>query len=223
MQRRGIKRSFSATRGDVSSWKKFKYTPKPTASLTAKVNRLLSDQEKKNFDVTATQALAANVLSIIPLGSVAQGDDANSRDGRKIVWKSHQSRYYMTGQDAGLPLGPWRVIVIYDKQSNGVVPVPGDILEAATNVLSPMSLAFKLRWEVLHDNYAALGKGDFPLESNNSGGAPRPVGLFYKKMDHAAEYGGIGNVPITGQIYMVAICTTAAALTYYNRSRFTDS
>lgn len=222
MQRRGVKRSFSGSRGDVSSWKKFKFTPKPTASLTAKVNRLLSDQEKKNFDVLGTQTLVANTMSIIPLGSVAQGDDANSRDGRKIVWKSAQARYYISPTAAGAILGPWRVIILYDKQSNGVVPVAGDILEVGTNVLSPMTLAFKLRWEVLHDNYSSLGKGDFDLGISTADSS-RHVGSFYKKLDHTAEYGGVGNVPITGQLYMVLISTNIADVTYYHRCRFTDS
>lgn len=197
-------------------------------SLTRKVNKILSEQERKNLDTAATQALIANTAVIVPLSSIPQGDDAVSRDGRKVSYVSTQIRAQMAtiatnGDSAG-----FRVIILRDIQSNGITPVAADILTAPTNHLSPLTLDFKERFRVVYDNFSGLGKGDLSLNLDGATGvtgAGIPMKYFYRfKDDEAqAEYGGIGNIPTSNSLLMLVIAQSAATFRYYHRLRFTDS
>lgn len=223
MQRRSTKRKYSGA--DPASWKRLKYNPKSTVStLTRKVNKILSEQERKNLDVTASLITTANTATIVQLSSVPQGDDAVSRDGRKISKVSSQMRYKITSTGTNLA-SPFRIIVLHDMQSNGVSPVAADILTAPTNVLSPLTLDFKERFRVIHDNYMTLGKGDFPMLQVANEQSHFPGQYFYKFKDDMAqsEFGGIGNIPTTGAVVMLILTQAANTVDYYHRLRFTDS
>jgi len=208
---------------DPSTWKKYKYNPKSAVgSLTRKVNKILSEQERKNFDSAATVVTVAGVAQIVMLNSILQGDDATSRDGRKIAMVSSQMRYKVEGMGAGSSRG-FRIIILIDKQSNGVAPVAADILTVPGNVRSPLTLDFKERFRVVHDNYSGLGKGDFDLSS--TGTIMVPGSYFYKYPDDMSqtEYGGIGNIPTTGSLLMLILTEQINEVAYYHRARFTDS
>jgi len=193
-------------------------------SLTRKVNKILSEQERKNFDVAAGPvALAAGAAVLVQLNSILQGDDAVSRDGRKVAMVSSQMRYYLTGNGGGL--GMFRVIVLIDKQSNGIACVAADILTAPGNVLSPLTLDFKERFRVIHDNYSSLGKGDFDVDAALANTATIPGSYFHKISDDLAqvEFGGIGTVPTSGALIVLFLAEKGTNLNYYHRLRFTDS
>lgn len=229
MQRRTLKRKYAGA--DPGSWKKYKYNPKSTVSnLTRKVNKILSEQEKKNFDVTGAVNLVAGSAQIIQLSSISQGDDATSRDGRKVAKVSSQIRYTMGGgsDTQTAACSPFRVIVLHDMQSNGLTPVAADILTAPTNIRSPLTLDFKERFRVIHDSFMARGKGEyqFSLLTTTSSDAYIPGEYFYKFPDELAqsEYGGIGNIPTSGAVVMLLLCEkNANRFEYYHRLRFTDS
>lgn len=207
------------------------YTPSPfpkrhkkariARSLGAKVNKILSQQERKWFDVSASQALAVNTPVVIGLANVTQGDDSTNRDGRKISIVSSQIRAVMrpTGADK------FRVIVLIDKQSNGLTPVAGDILTAPSNVLSPLTMDFKERFRVIYDNFNTLGKGDFPADAIANSTNIYPMQYFYRCPDDLAqvEYGGVGNIPTSGAVWLLALSESVGNLEYYHRLRFTDS
>lgn len=227
MQRRSLKRK--STFGDPGTWKKYKYNPKvaSTASLTRKVNKILSEQERKNLDTTTTLlATAAGVAQIFQLNSITQGDDATSRDGRKVSMVSSQMRYSINPSGAAA-VGLFRVIVFRDLQSNGVAPVAGDVLTVPGNFQSPLTLDFKERFRVIHDNYSSLGKGDFDFAAGAAATVTTtiPGSYFYKFKDEDSqtEYGGIGNIPTTNGLMMLVITEKSNTLSYYHRLRFTDS
>jgi len=227
MQRRTLKRKYAGA--DPGSWKKYKYNPKSTVgSLTRKVNKILSEQERKNFDVSGSTNLVAGTAQIIQLSSIAQGDDAISRDGRKVAKVSSQMRYTMNGgSDATVvAVAPFRVIVLHDSQSNGVSPVAADILTAPTNIRSPLTLDFKERFRVIHDNFAAFKKGNYGFSNGAATETVMPCEYFYKFPDMLAqsEFGGIGNIPTSGAVVMLVLCETSSnRFQYYHRLRFTDS
>lgn len=210
--------------------KKFKAASRTTVSnLTRKVNKILSEQERKNFDVVATNvALAATTASVVQLSSISQGDDATTRDGRKVALVSSQMRYTINGATSSM-LGGFRVIVLIDKQANGVSAAAGDILTAPTNIRSPLTMDFKERFRVIHDNYSAFHKGDYPLSFALNVSEPTaalvPGQYFYKVPEDLAqvEFGGIGNIPISGAVVMLLLSEQAATISYYHRLRFTDS
>lgn len=227
MQRRNNKRKYAGA--DPGTWKKYKYTPKSSvSSLTRKVNKILSEQERKNFDVTADVNLTAGTAQIIQLSSIPQGDDATSRDGRKVAKVSSQMRYSMNGGSdvSFVAVNPFRVIVLHDSQSNGVSPVAADILTAPTNIRSPLTLDFKERFRVIHDNYCAFGKGSYGFSNGAATETVFPGEYFYKFPDmlSQSEFGGIGNIPTSGSVLMLVLCETGPnRFRYYHRLRFTDS
>jgi len=229
MQRRSTKRKYAGA--DPGSWKKYKYNPKSgVASLTKKVNKILSEQERKNHDLTAVLTPAVGSASIVQLNSIAQGDDAVTRDGRKVAMVSSQLRYTVQPTNDGNP-GFFRVMVLRDMQSNGVTPVIGDILTVPGNIRSPLTMDFKERFRVLHDNFCGYGKGYYDLGSTGAAGSFKPMvpcQYFFKFRDDAAqvEYGNIGNIPTSNSLLLVFFTEGAAAtasMSYYHRLRFTDS
>lgn len=194
---------------------KFSYNRNTT--LAAKVNRILSSEEKKNFDVLGSIVLAPNVATITPLTTILQGDSATARDGRKICLKSVQSNYQITVNTNA----SWRIVVVMDRQSNGTGPLAGDILEVATNVRSPLNLANAKRFVVLHDNYLGLGKGMTFFTTTGAGGTKNP-GKFFKALDETMEFGTAAE-PTTGGVYMLTLAEDIGTQIHYTRSRFTDS
>lgn len=184
-------------------------------SLTAKVNRLLGDQEKKNLDVTGTFNTVANTAVITPICNIAQGDTATQRDGRKVQLVSLTVR----AQVISPTTQSQRVIFVYDRQSNSAGPTAADILEVGTNVNSPMNLANSKRFTVLYDSFNGLNHGVTFFASTGSNVVYMK---FTRKMDFPQEYGTAAD-PTVGGLYMLTLSTGIASNTHYTRVRFTDS
>lgn len=125
-------------------------------SLQKQVSSLRRDTEYKWWD-TNTTSFTTGVVS--PLNLVPLGDDSNTRDGRKIRIKSIQITGYGASADTkGAP----RIMVVYDKQTNGSLPAITDILES-NNWASYHNLNFRNRFKVLYDNIGGLKRGTNPL------------------------------------------------------------
>lgn len=198
-------------------------------SLAAKVNKLISQQERKNHDVAATIAATGGTAVIQQLSNIPQGDDATSRDGRKVSYVSSHMRYSFFRTGAEVTNSLFRVIVFHDLQSNGLTPAASDILTQPSNPRSPLTLDFKERFRVIHDNYSSYGKGDYNLSPivNNRHVIPCEYYASIKDNLAQAEFGGIGGVPTSNSILILVLIDGAvgntADLTYYHRLRFTDS
>lgn len=220
MERRGIKRSASTSRGDFAKGiKKFRMTTAKTASLTQKVNKILSEQERKNFDLVGTAVVTSVTGTTTFLGNIPAGDTGVTRDGRRVTLTSSQMKYNVAG---GITAGAWRVMVVYDNAGPTLgstsAPAVTDILETAS-VLSPMNLSNRTRFTILHDNFQSIGKGDYAAGTN----LIPPPGAYYKRMDHTCEFGSFDNVPLKGAVILLVITTGVGSISYYHRARFTDS
>lgn len=140
----------------------------------------------------------------------------DSRVGRKIFMTSMLLRL-------AFPLIPGRLIVVYDKQSNGTIPLTGAYLKS-DNLLSLTNLANKERFIVLVDEMYpdpnAKGYGD--TTNNTSGTVYRKIGLEALYQDVT-----IGNnvIPNTGSILIAHASLGAAVSTLSGsaRIRFTDA
>lgn len=203
-------------------FKKRKTSKKKIAkSLRAKVNQLIAGQETKFFD---TQALAgattALTATVIPLSSIPQGDDATTRDGRKVSYKSLNMRFLVTSA-AGAGAN-YRVLVIYDRQTNNTNIGGTDIFEDQANYLSPVANKNSERMVVLYDSFAGLGKG--LTFHNNVATTVAPGHCFVNLNGYTAEYvSGTTGTPNSGGLSLVFITQSVMTINYWARLKFTDS
>lgn len=197
--------------------------PRIGRSLAAKVNKIISQQEKKYFDSNSTITTVAATASVVALGNVTQGDDATSRDGRKISMVSSAIRGHITAS-GGSPNSPFRVIIFIDKQCNGTLATAGDILQTPTLPTSFLTMETKERFRVIYDNYCSLDKGDYGLLFNNTSQTIVPIRSFVKIPDDLAqvEYGAAAT-PLTNCLGMLIVSVSPVSFVYNHRMRFTDS
>jgi len=188
--------------------------------------------ELKVVDIASATYAANTTGSCTCLNLVAQGDDFNQRQGRKIILKSLYVRGFASSRD--LTSGPnlARLIIFYDAQANGTTPVITDVLTAASSV-SHLNLDNRDRFKILHDSQHAFGQVDTT--------ATQAVGLgqgcyaikeyiripkaFQNTTYNAA--GGTAGAIATGGLWMLIIgfqAGTSADSTYTlsTRTRFLD-
>lgn len=182
--------------------------------------------ERKYFDVTATGKEMSTSISVVDLNKTAQGDDDINRDGRKITMKSFLFRAVLkTKVTTGVPQSV-RVLIVYDKQSNGSALGATDVLEAGT-IYSPLNIDNSKRFVILYDKLVDLGAGT-GLANGNGGGAPSvtTIKLFKRLPNLEATYGATAAaVPLSGAIEFFTVGTeatgnTTSTMDYYSRIRF---
>lgn len=160
------------------------------------------------------------------VGSCDRGTDPDQRVGRKIAVRSMQVRLTCTpGYTAALIASDVRIIIFYDKQTNGADPVATDIL-VADGINSMRNLANEARFVILHDQLHTFQNHDGTHISND-------LIVIYKKftkpliVEYKANAGGIADVA-TGNINILAYAdadtsgTTNTHLVGYSRIRYTD-
>lgn len=165
----------------------------------------------KDLSSSYTTTTAGQITLI---NGVAQGTDYNQRVGRESVMKSLYSR--MTFADA-TQINMVRLLYVYDKQCNGVLPAITDIL-ANASVYAPMNLNNKDRFQTISDKVM--------VTSPNG-----PEVVFrkkYKKLNCITTYSGtdatIASIA-TGAIYEIFIPVAnipTNAFVTYTRMRFAD-
>lgn len=175
-----------------------------------------------------------NPNSYFLINGISQGTDATTRIGRKIKMKSLQIRWTVSTQlpatglnPAGLVAGDVRVLVVYDRQCNGVLPAVTDILQSGTVscVTSPMNLNNRERFIVLVDKF-------FHLDPQGPGSH---VFRCYRKIPASAQdvifnAGNAGTIAdiVTGAVIVVTATTVQATVAgaidgnMYTRIRFLD-
>lgn len=185
-------------------------------SLASKAYRLArkaynsTDHELKflnnTFDaVDVSGATEANTTNIFPLNLTIQGIDDQNRIGDKIIMKSVEIRLLFTaGTNSGPAGNVGRVMLIYDRQTNGGLSTVQAMLENAAstnqrrNLASPYNVEFRLRFRVLMDRRFRVS-----AESYN-----QTFFLHRKYLRHQTQYNGaggaIGNIH-TGSLVLVII------------------
>lgn len=88
-----------------------------------------SSVERKNVDVVSTFALPLTASFATPqlINGIAQGVANNERVGRKIRMKKIQIRYIVEPVSGSNP-SQARIMIVYDKQPNGALPIVGDVV-----------------------------------------------------------------------------------------------
>lgn len=167
--------------------------------------------EKKVNDI-ATAAYACDTTgSVTALNLIDEGTGDSARIGRKIQLTSVQIRGFIQPADADTGDSMVRVMLVWDKQVNGVIATIANILSAAT-ANSFMNLDNRERFKVVCDEKFTLQQ--FNVASSLSGSA-LPLVDVYKKFSGVTIYdgtgGGIADIN-TGAMYLVTIGTAVAAI-----------
>jgi len=173
--------------------------------------------ERKNIDVStsfttgAAFAFSAGQL----MNGCAAGTGATNRVGRKISMKVHQFRCAVNSNAGNA--GNARILVVYDKQTNGAAPAITDIL-AADLITAPMNLSNADRFVVIHD-VITEGPTDITTTWHEK---------HFKKMGLETLFGNTGSAVTdinSGSVYMFVAGGTGSAITVnlYSRIRFVDA
>lgn len=171
---------------------------------------LLSTGELKAVDTVVNQA-ADTTGGVVLLSGIARGDDINQRAGREVTLRSIECRF-LGRVTAGTGIDQQhRLLIVYDRQSNGAAPSVADVLVPA-NVLSPRNLENRRRFKVLYDRY-------FQLSASGESGSEK-VFKFYRRLRHPMVFnaGNAGTVSdiTSGALYAVILGSQAAGATAGN-------
>lgn len=187
--------------------------------------------EVKFIDVNGTTQTAPSASSSWSAGMLLNGcvpgSGATDRVGRKIIIKSLLFRYsiQVAAQTGGG--GRFRILVVYDKQTNATAPAITDIL-LADDWLSPNNLSNRDRFVTLCDEYTdpstgtATTVGDF----NDPCGMLKFKRLNLETMFNSGNAGTVADIT-TGSIYVFfsqpgTMTYTSATLNFRSRVRFLD-
>lgn len=190
-------------------------------------------QELKFKDVTISiiGAPGAAATGILFVNGINQGTDYNERLGRKIHLRSVAFRGGLTDRLNEADNVYVRVLLVYDSQTNGVLPTAAEILETVTpeafmnlNNRDRFRIVWERFWSIPGHLYSAIN----PFAAD---GTTNPRVEFYKRMRHDVIYSGptdgIGDVRTGSLIFLVVATPSAGGDSSYQldgkfRLRFTD-
>lgn len=215
----------------------------PIGMRAAQWNRGITGTEVKFNDVTiqnTTTAFAAGAdgFQITLLNGIATGTSDSTRIGRKIVntkifWKGAMA---LEASATAKPTVYVRLLIIYDRQTNGTTPVSGDMF-AGTSATAFSNLNNSDRFLVLKEHHAAIASVGSASAGAGPGSGSPTVADFYLAWNGKLEtvYGGtaatiasIATGSIWGVMLVSEICEDAIAngefcINSTTRLRYTDA
>lgn len=178
--------------------------------------------EFKAIDVANATVVQDTVGSVTLINGCQMGSDINNRIGRQFQMRSVELHGLTFGTPATGIDQVHRVLLVYDRQANGVAPALADVLLAA-NYISPRNLNNRKRFKILMDHKVVINAvGESGSQSEVS---------FYRKLRHPVEFnaGNAGTVADiqSGSLYLLTVGNAGAGVTagsfnFYTRVRFTD-
>jgi len=185
--------------------------------------------ELKTIDISTTSISPVAVAgATVLLNGVAQGSDYTNRIGRKTVMKSILFRANIYPKvDTASPVGATiRIMLVYDKQTNGALAAVTDILNAAT-YLQPTNLNNRDRFKILMDKFVTTNANTTAGGNQTVAGGGTRLVKKYIRCEHDVIFGGtgatVGDIQ-SGSLFMVTISSSATyALDYNVRTRFIDA
>jgi len=185
--------------------------------------------ELKTLDVSHN-LLAAGAGAVVLLNGCQQGNDYTNRDGRQIIMKSMLIRFSVApySTTTSLNQGDYiRLLVVYDKQTNGIAPTPGSIL-IGPDSMAPMNLNFRDRYKILMDKTVSMAAANYSAGALTNGSPTVKSVYCYRKLDLDTVFSGTGNTVAdisTGAVFLLYISLSTASTTNiigWTRIRFTD-
>jgi len=229
--------------GRYDATRQRRYKASSTAAVSAAAgyirNRNVSSirVEKKVVDLNHALVAIENATGTPTLlnGCVA-GSQNYQRIGRKINLKSLQIRGHLFPSDTTTNTCLVRMLIVFDKQSNGAAPTWGDVIKSqniagttSSTVTDMLNLDNRDRFEVIRDKTWSFNYG----ESSN-GYSPCPgsyeITEYIRLSDRPTVYnagtaGTVGDIQ-SGSLYVFWFCdqaaVTGASVDISYRTRFVD-
>lgn len=191
---------------------------KPLASRVSKLEKA-HQQIEKGVDTELNNDSVSTTPTVHDIGTVAQGDDRENRQGDDIYVKSVFGRFliYMNATASATQTDFVRVMVLFDRQANGAKPAYTDVVQN-NNIMAYRSLGLSARFRILYDKMITLG----PYNRSK-------ILKFYKKnLNERVQYTGTSGA-ITdiskGSLILIAYSNQASNTPTVNsniRFKFTD-
>lgn len=170
-----------------------------------KTTSTLLSPEKK-FNDSSSTADSTTTASLVNLNTMAAGDTALLRDGNKILSKSVQIRATIRNESTTISTTN-RIMVIHDKNSNGVQPTAAQIFEGTPSVSAMKSISNASRFTTLLDKtFVNNSNGSFNYTYINE---------YVKvplKCQLASFADGTSVVPVSGSLTLLYIGSEAAGV-----------
>lgn len=172
-----------------------------------------------------TQAALSQTLQFLLLNGLIRGDDYDNRDKRVIRLESMSLNWIIQHDVLDTIACVTRLMLVWDKQSNGAIFTSNDLLSDITpidNINSQLNLSNRKRFQVLKD---------IRIDTTSAGSNQVKHGSMYinlrKKMTvyNTGNAGTVADIS-TGSLYLVYVCTnvlTAPELSIRSRIRFFDN
>jgi hypothetical protein len=194
----------------------------------------LINVEEKIFDVDGTGS--AQVVTSTPfianLSNVAQGTDYFNRTGDSIKPLTLRFAYNSVGSSAAVG-NMLRIIVVQDRENQGVDPVMGDVLAGlSTPILAPPHPLYKQRFKILFDDMVAFTNyPDLASSGTSTAYVPerkKPVVVEVKLTGHIHydATAGADASNLEGAIFLMAASLDASngpSIRFTSRLVFTDN
>lgn len=161
------------------------------------------------------------------LNGLALGTSANQRIGRRITMRSILLRFNFYPQATTTLAGRFRIVVFYDRQTNGTTPIGTDLLQNNLSMY-PLNLSNADRFLVLYDKYS-------PVMGSLTGGAAGTAAPFstiklYRKLKLDTTYGLSAASDVTAVatgglflgVWQVGFATANPNYDCHIRVRYTD-
>lgn len=184
-------------------------------SMLRQPTRRLAAGEFKSISIAPAGFTADYSGAAVLLNGIARGDDIDARNGRQITMRSVEISGQVTNAvPAGTPVPTIiRVLLVYDRQTNGAALTPAMVLEYVGSVAathSPRNLAYRERFTTLNDIKIPLSAST--VADYRDG--PTPFKIYRRfTLPETFNAGNAGTVAdiATGSMYLVVISDQAAA------------
>ncbi len=205
-------------KGKAAYRKKMGFKRKTLTQKVAKLQRSVSSKERKFIDTQIVNTAMSATLTITQLTNLVQGVTDATRIGNQITVVGCLMRYIMNSNIST----QIRVMLVQDRQTNGVIYANSDLLQDATSqdlIVSPYNADFKRRFKIHYDR-------SHPFDVN--GQSTHFVSKYFAMnipIRYDANAGDITDIQSSSLSFCAAAETAGAGVvnTFFIRIYYTDT
>jgi len=220
---RDVRRNKGSRLYRKSNWNRRRGTKKILTVVKRYEDR---NKEFKTHDLIISQEVSTTA-SVTNLFAPTQGVDFEDRTGRETIERSIEIRGFVSAKSGATAGQSARIMVVYDRSPQGVLPAITDI-NSGSGIITFPNLRGRKRFLTLFDELINIGPADgdkasIPIVWKKS----LNIQTVYTNANSGTGYGDIRDIE-SGAFYLVTIGTIETGLTTcmlngMARLRFTDS